>query len=241
MKRSNLDNRSTQKFIIFTEDEKSARYYIRDFVKSQNFPLHRIVIVQPENHVPCGLWEAVQNAVKQKFVFDDKHKKHTVLKDDIFWLVFDADKHPKISDTFNSARQSKIHIGIGFSAICFEIWLMMHFHNKLSQFTCFDALRKSANFRIYFPDYDKSNDDVFEKAHSTINGITGSIETAKKYAEQLRKNSRLANPESKHLYELNPYCNLNLLFNSIETFFSSQKLSEKENIIKNLQNESFSI
>ena len=195
MKRNNLENRSSQKIIIFTEDEKSARYYIRDFVKSKNFPLHRIVIVQPENHVPWGLFEAVQSAVKQKFVFDDKHKKHTILKDDIFWLVFDADKHPRIPDTFNSARQSKIHVGIGFSAICFEIWLMMHFHNKLSQFTCFDALRKSSNFRTYFPNYDKGNADVFAKAHSTINGITGSIDTAKKNAEQLRKNSRLANPE----------------------------------------------
>lgn len=241
MKRNKLESRSSQKIIIFTEDEKSARYYIRDFVKNKNFPLHRIVIVQPENHVPWGLFEAVQCAIKQKFVFDDKHKKHTILKDDIFWLVFDADKHPKISDTFNSARQSKINIGIGFSAICFEIWLMMHFHNKLSQFTCFDALRKSSNFKIYFPDYDKGNDDVFIRAHSTKNNITGSIETAKKHAEQLRKNSRLANSENTQLYELNPYCNLHLLFDSIEIFFSDKKLSEKEESIKNLQKESFSI
>lgn len=241
MKRNNLESRSSQKIIIFTEDKKSARYYIRDFVKSKNFSLHRIVIVQPENHAPWGLWEAVQSAVKQKFVFDDKHKRHTVLKDDIFWLVFDADQHPKIPDTFNSARQSKIHTGIGFSAICFEIWLMMHFHNRFSQYPNYDALRKSPNFRTYFQDYDKGNSDVFAQAHSTVAEITGSIETAKKYAEQLRKKCRLANPDDTQVYTLNPYCNLNLLFDAIETFFGTKKLLEKEEIIKKLQNESFLI
>ena len=241
MKRNNLENRSSQKIIIFTEDKKSARYYIRDFVKSKNFSFHRIVIVQPENHAPWGLWEAVQNAVKQKFVFDDKRKKHTVLKDDIFWLIFDADQHSKIPDTFNSARQSKIHTGIGFSAICFEIWLMMHFHNRFSQFPNYDALRKSPNFRTYYPNYDKANADVYAQAQSTVAGITGSMETAKRHAELLRNKCRAANSEDTQIYSLNPYCNLNLLFDAIETFFGTKKLSEKEEIIRDLQKESFLI
>lgn len=241
MKRNNLENRSSQKIIIFTEDKKSARYYIRDFVKSKNFSFHRIVIVQPENHAPWGLWEAVQNAVKQKFVFDDKRKKHTVLKDDIFWLIFDADQHSKIPDTFNSARQSKIHTGIGFSAICFEIWLMMHFHNRFSQFPNYDALRKSPNFRTYYPNYDKANADVYAQAHSTVAGITGSMETAKRHAELLRNKCRAANSDDTQIYSLNPYCNLNLLFDAIETFFGTKKLSEKEEIIRDLQKESFLI
>ena len=64
---------------------------------------------------------------------------------------------------------------------------MMHFHNRFSQFPNYDALRKSPNFRTYYPNYDKANADVYAQAHSTVAGITGSMETAKRHAELLRR------------------------------------------------------
>lgn len=118
---------------------------------------------------------------------------------------------------------------------------MMHFHNRFSQFPNYDALRKSPNFRTYYPNYDKANADVYAQAHSTVAGITGSMETAKRHAELLRNKCRAANSEDTQIYSLNPYCNLNLLFDAIETFFGTKKLSEKEEIIRDLQKESFLI
>ena len=122
-----------------------------------------------------------------------------------------------------------------------SVFICSNESNRFSQYPNYDALRKSPNFRTYFQDYDKGNSDVFAQAHSTVAEITGSIETAKKYAEQLRKKCRLANPDDTQVYTLNPYCNLNLLFDAIETFFGTKKLLEKEEIIKKLKNESFLI
>ena len=57
----------------------------------------------------------------------------------------------------------------------------------------------------------------------------------------LRNKCRAANSEDTQIYSLNPYCNLNLLFDAIETFFGTKKLSEKEEIIRDLQKDSFLI
>lgn len=241
MKRNNFENRSSQKIIIFTEDAKSARYYIADFIKSRNYPSQRIVVVQPENHTPWGLWEAAKRAIKEKFVMDAKRKKHTVIKEDIFWLAFDADQHPRIQETFQAAQTSNVNIGIAFSAICFEIWLMLHFHNRVAAYPSFDTLRKNTAFRTYFPNYNKGDSNVFQMAHATINDITGSISVAKNNAILLRKKSRASNPNELTPSKINPYCNFYLLFDSIDTFFSNKKLMEKEKLINALLEESFCV
>ncbi len=241
MRRNNFENRSSQKIIIFTEDAKSARYYINDFIKSREYPSQRIVVVQPENHSPWGLWEAARTAIKDKFVLDAKRKKHTIVKDDIFWLAFDADQHSKLQETFLAAHDSKVNIGIAFSAICFEIWLMMHFHNKISAYPDFDTLRKNTAFRTYFPNYAKGDASVFQMAHATINGATGDMAVAKNNAIQLRKKSLAGNPDALTPCKLNPYCNFYLLFDSIDAFFSNKKLTEREKQINALQEDSFHI
>lgn len=222
MARRNRDKRSTGKFFVFTEGETEINY-IREYIKTKKYPLTRFVVIQPEDHVPYGLLkETKKKLVKQQ------NKTYSIEKDDIFWLVFDRDQHDRIPNTYEEARKTK-KVGIAFSSICFEIWLMLHFHCNIKPFPSCDKLLADRKFKDYIGDYEKAAGKIFD----FVNGSEG-VKVAIKNAEILVESAKKGNP-GRQIYEINPYCNLHLLIKAIDEFFIKEKeLCKKSDAIKAL-------
>ncbi|OGV47540.1 MAG: hypothetical protein A2017_11225 [Lentisphaerae bacterium GWF2_44_16] len=227
MAKRNKEKRSTSKIFIFTEGEKTEINYIKGYIKAKNYPMTRFVLRQPENHVPYGLLKEVRKTKKKK--------QCKFENGDIIWLVFDRDKHDRIPATYDEARNVG-KIGIAFSAICFEVWLMLHFHNKIGPFSSCDELRADKRFSDYIKDYEKNTGKIFDE----VGGLYG-LETAMKNAEKLIEEAEKGNPGRK-IYEMNPYCNIHLLIKTIEEFFDDEKeLNVRLNSIKELTQKSIFI
>lgn len=230
MAKRNKEKRSTSIFFIFTEGEKTEINYIEGYIKAKNYPMTRFVVIQPEDHVPYGLLKATK-----KSQIKYRNKTYRIEKGDLLWLVFDRDKHDRIPDTYNEARKTG-KIGIAFSAICFEVWLMLHFHDKMKPFGSCDELCADKRFSDYIKDYEKNTGKIFDG----VGGLSG-LETAMKNAKKLIEEAEKGNPGRK-IYEMNPYCNMHLLIKAIEEFFDDEKeLNVRLNRIKELTQKSISI
>jgi len=46
---------------------------------------------------------------------------------DQIWAVFDQDEHPRVAEAINKAETAGILVG--YSNPCFELWLVLHFHD----------------------------------------------------------------------------------------------------------------
>jgi hypothetical protein len=92
---------------------------------------------------------------------------------DFVWIVFDLDGHENIPDTFEQALNSKPEIRIGFTAKCFEYYVLLHFVKTTKAFNnCDDVITA---VKEYLPDYQKATHQVFDTlAEFQETGITNS-------------------------------------------------------------------
>ncbi len=194
-------NKKTRKIqlriLILTEGEKTEINYFNSFKRSEKYRRNLsgidIKIYKPKDHSPLGLVkEAIGKAkIKNK---DDKY--------DIIWIVFDKDGHEGIPNTFEEVKQHNQDnpnnkINIGFSSICIEYWILLHFEKTSKPFQKCNEVINHIKKEKYITDYDKGKfkyETLVEKEK-----IDKAVENAKWLANQ--QESEL---KSNRIYEMNP-------------------------------------
>lgn len=186
-KTKNIPTRN--KFIIITNGKESEKNY---FTKLRGFRRSVYDIeVEFDNAAPLSL---VQRAVREK------NSSNTV------WIVFDKDEFPKdaVYRAMQIAKQE--NIGVAFSNIAFEVWLISHFRefslekNADELLDILDMLLKNHGYK---KGYEKNDEEVFEKQFLPV------LETAVRNSDvSLQK--RIAAYNSNRPNDKNyPYCDWN--------------------------------
>lgn len=139
----------TKRVLILCEGQ-SEQIYI-DGYKSEDVNKRRLArvdveIYQPKDYSPHGLLTEAKRKVKEA-------KKDKMPYDKV-WIVFDKDGHANVPQTFEEARV--VGINIAFSAVCFEIWILLHFERTSRAFQSCDEVTHFIKHRDYL-DYAKTN------------------------------------------------------------------------------------
>ena len=185
---------------ISTEGERTeinyVRGYIGSYLKSKGYTAHDIIIEQPNDSSPFGLLSAA---------------RRSRLPMDEMWIVFDCDQHARKSETFDGAAEDGI--GVAYSSISFETWILLHFTYSTRAYGSCDELRKVLD-RHYPNGYDKAMNNLFEE---TAGADHARLLTAIANARRLTREMRKVNAE-KPICELNPYTNVHDLLAAIDAF-----------------------
>lgn len=118
----------SHRILILTEGDKTEKNYFESFKRNDKFKRNLsgvdIKVYKPKDHSPLGLVEEAKKKIKET---DKKHKDTY----DQVWIVFDRVGHTGIPDAIQKVRdfnkKSSTKIFIGFSNICFEYWILLHF------------------------------------------------------------------------------------------------------------------
>ena len=149
MARKTKELKQRDTFVIVTNGKASEKNYFTE-LRGYKHSIYNVKI-KFENADPKGL---VYRAIKEK------QSANRV------WIVFDKDEFPNdvIYETIKTANQ--YDIGIAFSNIAFEVWLISHFREinsfKKSEelISDLDSILKE---RGYNKGYEKNDSEVFEK------------------------------------------------------------------------------
>ena len=190
---------------IFTEGERTeinyVRGYINSYLKSKGYTAHDIIIEQPNDSSPLGLLNAARQA---KLPMDE------------MWIVFDCDQHPHKPETFKGAAEDGI--GVAFSSISFETWILLHFTYSTRSYGSCDELVKVLD-RHYTNGYDKAMNNLFEEtAGADYSRLLTAISNARRLDREMLKVN-----VGKPIYELNPYTNIYELLEAIDTFIARKQ------------------
>ena len=185
---------------IFTEGERTeinyVRGYINSYLKSKGYTAHDIIIEQPNDSSPLGLLNAARQA---KLPMDE------------MWIVFDCDQHSHKPETFKGAEEDKI--GVAYSSISFETWILMHFTYSTRSYGSCDELMKVLD-KHYPNGYDKAMNNLFEETAGTDHSrLLTAISNARRLDREMLKVN-----VGKAIYELNPYTNVHELLAAIDAF-----------------------
>lgn len=205
-RKRNIGKRSIRPVMrIFTEGERTeinyVRGYISSYLKSKGYTAHDIIIEQPNDSSPLGLL----NAARQ-----------TRLPMDEMWIVFDCDQHQHKPETFKGAAEEGI--GIAYSSISFETWILLHFTYSTRSYRSCEELMKVLD-RHYPNGYDKAMNNLFEE---TAGADHSRLQTAIANAKRLNREMVKVNV-GKATYELNPYTNVHELLAAIDAFISKKR------------------
>ena len=198
---------------IYCEGAKTEPNYIDSYLQEKcpgNRRKNVITVEQTKKNTPVHL---VDVAVE--------HKKYTnCAKNDIFWVVFDRESVAKYSDTLHASASQKAKsngINIAISNVCFELWLLLHFQENSSSYSCYDDLIRKSKLKEHLKgkgihEYDKANASIFD---SVKEGLDFARNAAKKMNEQTLKS---ADPKKTKPYQLNPFTDIHLLLDAIDNF-----------------------
>lgn len=150
-----------------------------------------------------------------------RHKQSPSCPDgDVFWVVYDRESDAKYTDALHgeaSALAKANGINIAISNVCFELWILLHFRYNGAPYKNFDDLMATSSFKnelrkAGIADYDKSDPSLFSK-------IKGSIALARQRAPKMNAATLASAPRGvAEPYRLNPYTDVYLLLDAIDTF-----------------------
>lgn len=197
---------------LFCEGDKTEPNYFNGYFKAKGFNQPNMAS-KPKDHSPKG----IAKAAKEAYYHAEKVLKFP--KDKIFiWAVFDRDGHQGIPDAIEMLLGTAI--GIAFSNICFEYWILLHYENTTRSFSNCDEVISHIR-QNHDRDYGKANDHFMR--------LKDKISTAINHAQQIAQNIRLSDdrpdsmidgtnkssfPDSPN-WTLNPYTDVHLIFESL--------------------------
>ena len=197
---------------LFCEGSKTEPNYFIPYFKAKGFHQPNMAS-KPKNHDPKG----VAKAAKEAYNYAKKVLK--IPEDKIFiWAIFDRDGHAGIPEAIDWLRGTPI--GIAFSNICFEYWILLHYENKPRAFLSCDEIISYIH---------KNHDKEYGKANDHYMRLKDKIPHAIKHAQQLADNQRqyATRPDSilsgsndsncpdSPNWVLNPYTDVHLIFESL--------------------------
>lgn len=136
-----------KKFIrILCEGKVTEPNYFRGILK--DFGHVGALVTKPKDHSPVG----VVNAAKSEY---KKALKAKIPENDIHvWAVFDRDGHANLKQAIKNGLDSNIKVG--FSSVCFEYFILLHFEKCNRPFSNCEELIKYIKDN-YNQDYSKKN------------------------------------------------------------------------------------
>lgn len=180
--------RTLNKFIrIFTEGAVTEVKYFQGIIK-ESTALKAAEVKQANDYSPKGLVAAAIQAKKEA-------KKNGIAETDThIWVVFDKDEHAGIEDAIKQAQAN--NIGVAFSNICFELWVLLHYTYSTAPHKPCDSLIKK--IKEHNPNYSK------ERAYDVYTVLAPKINTALSNGNRLRDDVLENNPNTSY-WEINPY------------------------------------
>ena len=142
----------------------------------------------------------VNEAIKKRDEAQNKNNPYNKI-----WVIFDHDNLPNRKAAYEKAKKSKLKIA--YSSIAIETWFLLHFEYSARAFEKGDCLKKY--MRKHISNYEPGDIDISNK-------IQNKLLTAKKNAPKLREQVRQNNPRTK-IYDINPYTDIDILINELET------------------------
>lgn len=141
--------KSTELFIrIICEGGKTEPNYFNGWLRAKGFKLSNPAY-KAKNNSPKGVAEEAKRWYKET-------RKLRIPEDQIhIWAVFDRDGHAGIPEAFDQLRQ--FPIGIAFSSICFEFWVLLHYQRTSRPFNNCDEVIKFIQDN-HDENYAKAND-----------------------------------------------------------------------------------
>ncbi|MBK6621223.1 MAG: RloB domain-containing protein [Saprospirales bacterium] len=116
---------------------------------------------------------------------------------DKVWVVFDHDHHIYRKTAYEQAQKSTINVG--FSAISFETWFLLHFVRSAKVFETANALL--TELRKYYQGYQKARQNDFSN-------LKDKLETALSNTTWLKSQTT---PPNKHITDCNPWTDVDVL------------------------------
>ncbi|MBN2739063.1 MAG: RloB domain-containing protein [Spirochaetales bacterium] len=173
--------------------DKSESAYFKSLIKCCHFAGDKVEVRVIDTRKNTGR-ELVKMAKKIKeFPFDEA------------WVVYDRDGYTLHAETFSLAKDNKINIA--FSAISFEIWILLHFEFTTHVFQKSDEVIKYIKSKNYM-NYEKSRTDVYSE-------LKNKLKNAIKNAKKMQNHQIDGNPHGTPIYNMNPYTNIDQLINAI--------------------------
>ena len=129
---------------------------------------------------------------------------------DIFWVVYDAEelsqrnKLQSHAEAFQAANRNGINIA--FSAICFEVWLLLHFTPNPSMFL--QPSKAVKELQKYIKNYKKGDLNI-------LTTLQDKLSAARVNAASLTQRQQRNHPDVP-MYEYNPYTTVHLLLDAID-------------------------
>lgn len=180
---------------IACEGEKTEPNYFNEFLKAKGIKQANMAF-KPKDNSPLG----VALAAKEKYKEAIKLK---IPKDKIFvWAVFDRDGHAGVKDAIGILKNTPI--GIAFSNVCFEYWILLHFEKTSKAFANCDEIIKHIV---------ENHDSNYAKSNDNYNKLKSKIQVAIDNANWLKKTTW--RDEERHICDLNPYTDVQLIFESL--------------------------
>ena len=186
-KRKNKSKQENKKFLIVTEDTKSACNYFK--VLKDKYRLHTLKI---------EIKSSKKSAPDQVISFTKE--KSDELEADLSFCIIDRDTHENFDKALNDAKKIK-NLEIIASYPCFEYWIILHHdkncHKPMNAGECLDETKKR------FKSYEKSMNEnkwltFYEK--ELANNQNTAIEKSKSAKEICKKNNA-ENPKTD-IYKL---------------------------------------
>jgi RloB-like protein len=197
---------------LFCEGKKTEPNYFNDYFKAKGFHQPNMAS-KPKDNSPKG----VAKAAKEAYIHAKKELK--IPEDRIFiWAIFDRDGHAGIPEAIAWLRGTPI--GIAFSSICFEYWILLHYENTSRAFLNCDEVISYIH-QNHDKDYGKSNDHYTRLKDKIPNAISSAQQLARNQSLYATRPDSILNgrndsncPDSPN-YTLNPYTDVHLIFESL--------------------------
>lgn len=150
-----------ERILIMCEGETERNYFLA--IKQDRDYKAKLTAVSPQ--VIKAKHPTPERVVKEAIQRAEHEVKEGNPYDQV-WVVFDHDHHPHRRDAYDQAIRE--HMRIGFSALAFEMWYLLHFEQTAKIFARADQLE--AALRKYIPTYQKAkrNDFSLLKPHLEV-------------------------------------------------------------------------
>ncbi len=165
--------------LIICEGTKTEPTYFKNFRNQEHNRLIDI-IVDDTAGVPRTL---VNRAVEIRKAANRRAQREqdANLRYDEIWCVCDVDAHPMLQEALVQARDNGILVAI--SNPCFELWLLLHFHDQTAHLSRHEA---QTQCRVHLSDYEKAVTKEYFRQ------LQAAYSTAVRRAEHLRNRHQTA-------------------------------------------------
>jgi len=198
------------KMYIFCEGEKTEPLYLSSYIDEYAKNKSKVIFIpKTKKNTPVQL---VDEAVSKKNSRDS-------VDGDVFWVVYDREsvsKYPraKHKEAWDKAKRNGINVAI--SNVCFEFWVLLHFHENYQPYSSFsdlisNSLLKEKLKEVGIRNYDKGSDELYFK-------IRGGIPNARKRAARVNRSIIASANQNSKEYDYSPYTTMHELLDAIDKF-----------------------